>query len=57
MQIPFADRLPKQEEVVTNVCDLAEQVLASQRKLAEEVVNNTAALLPGNGAPKNSAAK
>ena len=57
MQIPFADRLPKQEEVVTNVCDLAEQVLASQRKLAEEVVNNTAALLPGNGAPKTSAAK
>jgi hypothetical protein len=47
VQIPFADRLPKPEDVVANAYDFAAQILASQRKFAEEVVKTTSALLPG----------
>ena len=45
---PFADKLPKPEEVVANAYDFAEQLLASQRKFAEEVLKATAALMPGH---------
>ena len=44
--VPFADRLPKPEELVANTYDFAAQVLASQRKFAEEIVKTTAPLLP-----------
>ena len=47
VQVPGADKLPKPEEVVANAYDFAEQLLASQRKFAEEVLKTTAALLPG----------
>jgi hypothetical protein len=59
IQIPYVDRLPKPEDVVASSYDFAEQLLASQRKFAEEVVKTTAALLPRNGdtAPKTPAAK
>ena len=46
MRVPFADRLPKPEELVANTYDFAAQVLASQRKFAEEIVKTTAPLLP-----------
>jgi len=48
VQIPFVDRLPKPEEVVANTYDFAAQLLASQRKFAEEVVTATTALVPGD---------
>ncbi len=47
VQLPGADKLPKPEEVVASAYDFAEQLLASQRKFAEEVVKATTALMPG----------
>ena len=47
VDMPFADKLPKPEEVVANAYDFAEQLLASQRKFAEEVLKATSALTPG----------
>ena len=44
---PFADKLPRPEEVVANAYDFAEQLLASQRKFAEDVLKATAQLSPG----------
>ena len=49
VDLPFADKLPKPQEVVASSYDFAEQLLTSQRKFADEVVKATAALLPGNG--------
>lgn len=49
VSIPFADRLPKPQDVVASGYDFAEQLLTSQRKFADEVVKATAALLPGSG--------
>jgi hypothetical protein len=46
VQLPFADRLPKPEDVLANTYDFAAQVLASQRKFAEEIVKTTSPLLP-----------
>jgi hypothetical protein len=45
--LPFADKLPRPEEVVASAYDFAEQVLASQRKFAEDVLKATAPLVPG----------
>ena len=47
VQVPGADKLPKPQEVVANAYDFAEQLLATQRKFAEEVVKATASLAPG----------
>ena len=47
MDMPFADKLPKPEEVVASAYDFAEQLLAGQRKFAEEVLKATSALTPG----------
>jgi len=44
----IADRLPKPEELVRNAYDFAEQLLASQRKFAEDVLKATAPLLPSH---------
>ena len=52
VQVPLADRLPKPEELVAGAYDFAEQLLASQRKFADEVVKAAAPLLPGNGDSK-----
>ena len=46
VQLPFADQLPKPEDVVSGTYDFAEQVLANQRKFAEEILEATAPLLP-----------
>ena len=45
--MPFADKLPKPEEIVASAYDFAEQLLASQRKFAEEVLKATSSLTPG----------
>jgi hypothetical protein len=47
VQVPGADNLPKPEEVVASAYDFAEQLLAGQRKFAEEVLKATISLLPG----------
>ena len=47
VDMPFADKLPKPEEVVASAYDFAEQLLASQRKFAEEVIKATTSLTPG----------
>jgi hypothetical protein len=55
INVPFADQLPKPQDVVASSYDFAEQLLTSQRKFADEVVKATAALLPGNGESKTAA--
>ena len=52
VNVPFADKLPKPQDVVANGYDFAEQLLTSQRKFADEVLKATAPLLPGNGESK-----
>ena len=47
VEIPYADKLPKPEEVVASAYDFAEQLLASQRKFAEDVLKATSTLTPG----------
>ncbi len=47
VDMPFAGKLPKPEEVVASAYDFAEQLLASQRKFAEEVLKATGSLMPG----------
>ena len=47
VQVPGADKLPKPEDVVASAYDFAEQLLATQRKFAEEVVKATRSLTPG----------
>ena len=47
VDVPFAGQLPKPEEVVASAYDFAEQLLASQRRFAEEVLRATGSLRPG----------
>jgi hypothetical protein len=54
--VPGADQLPKPEEVVASAYDFAEQLLASQRRFAEEALKATSALLPGAGSPPSAKA-
>jgi len=49
MDIPFAGKLPKPEEVVAGSYDFAEKLLAGQRKFADDMVKVTTPLLPGTG--------
>ena len=42
---PFADTLPKPADVVASAYDFAEQLLAQQRKFAEDVVEATTPVL------------
>ena len=48
VDVPFADKLPKPEEIVASAYDFAEQLLASQRRFAEEVLKATSSLVPGS---------
>ena len=59
VNVPFSDKMPKPEELISNAYDFAEKMLANQRKFAEDVLHATEALLPGTGneAKKNGAAK
>ena len=52
VNVPFAEKLPKPQELIASAYDFAEQLLASQRKFAEEVLKATAALTPGDSKPK-----
>jgi hypothetical protein len=45
--LPFAGKLPTPQDAVANAYHLAEQLLASQRKFAEDLVKATAPLRPG----------
>jgi hypothetical protein len=47
VKVPLAEKLPKPQDLVAGAYDFAEQLLASQRKFAEEVMKATAPLLPG----------
>jgi hypothetical protein len=49
VNVPFADKLPTPQDVVASAYDFAEQLLASQRKFAEDVLKATAPLLNVGG--------
>ena len=49
--IPFADKLPKPSELVAGTYDFVEQLLAAQRKFAEDVLKATAPLFYGDAVP------
>ena len=49
--LPYSDKLPKPEELVANAYDFAEQLLTSQRKFAEDVIEATKPLLGGKEGP------
>jgi hypothetical protein len=52
VDVPFADQLPKPQDVVASGYDFAEKLLRTQRRFADDVVKAAAPLLPGNGASK-----
>ncbi|MGH3204782.1 MAG: hypothetical protein ACRDP5_22445 [Streptosporangiaceae bacterium] len=47
VSLPFADRLPTPQDALANAYHLAEQLLASQRRFAEDLLKATAPLRPG----------
>src|SRR5580693_3645385 len=49
VQIPFANRLPKPEAILTSAYDFAGQLLANQRHFAEELLKATEPLMPAVG--------
>ncbi len=54
--LPYTAKLPKPEEFVANAYDFAEQLLASQRKFAENVLHAAAPMLATkNGSPARKA--
>lgn len=58
--VPFADKLPKPGELVADAFDFASQLLAAQRKFAEDVLQVTAPVVGGEAPAeptKKSAAK
>ena len=56
--LPSSDKLPKPEELVANAYDFCEQLLASQRTFAENVLNATKPLTAGkNETASKTAAK
>jgi hypothetical protein len=54
VSIPFSDKLPKPSELVAGAYDFAEQLLAAQRKFAEDVLHATAPLFYGDTTPAAS---
>ena len=54
--VPFADKLPKPSELVADAYDFAGQLLAAQRKFAEDVIEITAPVVGGE-APEPAAKK
>lgn len=49
--MPFTDKLPAPSDMVANAYDFAEQLLATQRKFAEDVLEATAPVLTASGGP------
>jgi hypothetical protein len=56
LNVPFADKLPRPQDLVAGAYDFAEQLLASQRTFAEDVLKATAPLLPA-APPQDAPAK
>jgi hypothetical protein len=58
LNMPFTDKLPRPQELIASAYDFAEQLLASQRKFAEDVLKATAPLTAGQEVPakKNGSA-
>ena len=54
--VPFADKLPKPSELVADAFDFAGQLLATQRKFAEDMIQITAPMVGGE-APASAAKK
>ena len=50
VSLPFTDKLPTPQDAVTNAYNMAEELLASQRKFAEELLKAITPLMPGRGA-------
>jgi hypothetical protein len=57
VDVPFADRLPKPHDVVASSYKFAEQVLSNQKKFADEVLEVTSPLLPGQEDSKSPSGK
>jgi hypothetical protein len=57
VDLPFADQLPKPQDIMATGYDFAEQLLTSQRKFADEVVKAAAPLLPGRTETGSKAAR
>jgi hypothetical protein len=59
LSLPFADRLPKPEELAGNAYEFAQKLLASQRKFAEGVLHAATPMLPrsGGAGPKTGTAR
>ena len=55
--VPFADRLPTAHEVVADVYEFAEHLLANQRQFADEVITATSPLRPRRAGPRPVAAR
>ena len=58
--LPFADKLPKPKDLVEDAFDFAAQLLAAQRKFAEDVLQVTTSVVdeaPAEPAKKPAAAK
>ena len=47
VSVPFADKIPRPEDAVASAYDFAEQLLASQRKFADDLLKAAAPLAPG----------
>ena len=59
LNMPFSDKIPTPHELIVSAYDFAGQLLASQRKFAEEVLKAVAPLTAGqdnDAAKKNGAA-
>ena len=55
--LPYADKLPKPEELMASAYDFAEQLLASQRTFAEHVLEATKPLVSGKNGTTASTGK
>src|SRR5271163_4060906 len=51
LNMPLADKLPRPQDLISSTYDFAEQLLASQRKFAEDVLKATSPLTARAGAP------
>src|ERR1700758_2554076 len=49
VSLPFADKLPTPQDAVASAYNMAEELLASQRKFAEELLKAMTPLVPGRG--------
>ena len=47
VNLPFADKMPKPEDIVASGYDFAEQLLATRRRFAEDLLKAMAPLMPG----------